>query len=61
MTKTSTHIQKLIIDHVCVLKKADFNDKLSPNDKLLKFRKTKSVDLTEKNILLKLLRNNGVR
>lgn len=46
-----THIQKLIIDHVNILKKADINDKFSPNDVLLKFRKVKNVDFTEKNIV----------
>ena len=33
------------------LKKADINDKYSPNDILLKFRKVKCVDLTEKKVV----------
>ena len=33
------------------LKKADINDKFSPNDILLKFSKVKNVDFTEKNIV----------
>ena len=33
------------------LKKAEINDKFSPNDILLKFSKVKNVDFIEKNII----------
>ena len=33
------------------LKKAEINDKFSPNDILLKFRKVKNIDFGEKNIV----------
>ncbi|MDQ1255238.1 MAG: hypothetical protein QG646_4517 [Euryarchaeota archaeon] len=33
------------------LKKADINDKFSPTDILLKFRKVKNIDFSERNII----------